>query len=448
MKVIKAIAICLFFVSLANAYPKIADYNQDVKFTNEGRTVKVKVRMVELDIKDEYKANWAYTFGPQFNVELIEARVLNKEFTTNFKNNVLTFDFIKPQDDREIVFEFSYKQKPDKATPYDRQEFVSIDSFLEGANAVLTVEVPPALAVYSSNEKFTRNNNVYRWEGLLTSQGFSDTFWLTLKKAQWRVGIIYGFQAKSPFNEVALRLPAYLKNGGYRIEQYNMLSNLPSNALASTANNSNVNFLVQGANAKNVQLGIEAVIVNDFDNKFWMQLKPENALAVDDALQLKLQPLISAIQFNDPNDGSPLYIKLAKWTHNAIKYDLSYSGKKMTTEEILNTGAGVCEHYAQVYNDLLRSAGIPSMMLAGMSFDYNTGNFASGGHAWNLVYINNQWIPIDSTWGIYSGKLPISHIFFNFYEKDQWEFQFSYKLANGSNEVPKIDVKRFVEFLK
>ena len=39
--------------------------------------------------------------------------------------------------------------------------------------------------------------------------------------------------------------------------------------------------------------------------------------------------------------------------------------------------------------------------------DFNQDSY----HSWSLIKINNKWYPFDSTLGIFSGKLPISHIF-------------------------------------
>ena len=32
-------------------------------------------------------------------------------------------------------------------------------------------------------------------------------------------------------------------------------------------------------------------------------------------------------------------------------------------------------------------------------------------HAWSLVKLDGIWLPFDATWGIFSGKLPVTHIF-------------------------------------
>ena len=38
-------------------------------------------------------------------------------------------------------------------------------------------------------------------------------------------------------------------------------------------------------------------------------------------------------------------------------------------------------------------------------------------HAWSLVKIKGKWYPFDATWGIFSGKLPVSHAFTSFFNK-------------------------------
>ena len=35
-------------------------------------------------------------------------------------------------------------------------------------------------------------------------------------------------------------------------------------------------------------------------------------------------------------------------------------------------------------------------------------------HAWSLIKIDGKWLPFDATWGIFSGKLPVTHVFKKF----------------------------------
>ena len=55
------------------------------------------------------------------------------------------------------------------------------------------------------------------------------------------------------------------------------------------------------------------------------------------------------------------------------------------------------------------------MIVAGYACDKNDYFDRTNSHAWSLVKVNNKWLPFDSTWGIFSGKLPVCHIFSSFF---------------------------------
>lgn len=91
------------------------------------------------------------------------------------------------------------------------------------------------------------------------------------------------------------------------------------------------------------------------------------------------------------------------------------SERNLNAIEILAFREGVCDHFTLLYSTLLFSIGIISIRVGGYSCNERIKtrnlNLENDGHSWNLVKINNNWIPIDTTWGIFNGKLPISHIF-------------------------------------
>ena len=91
----------------------------------------------------------------------------------------------------------------------------------------------------------------------------------------------------------------------------------------------------------------------------------------------------------------------------------------MSVEEILKRKKGVCEHFTLLYNALLNSIGIQAIYVRGFAFqrkedlNKNTNIFT---HAWTLAKINTKWIPLDSTWGILEGKLPVTHVFETYFK--------------------------------
>lgn len=126
------------------------------------------------------------------------------------------------------------------------------------------------------------------------------------------------------------------------------------------------------------------------------------------------------ILINDKSN-EPKYIKLGRWVYKNMKYDMKYFGKRMSPEEILNKLKGVCEHYSILYNALLNSIGIKAIYTTGYAYNSKEkllNNPLDNYHAWTIAFIDNKWIPLDSTWGIFEGKLPLSHVFDTFIKSE------------------------------
>ena len=98
---------------------------------------------------------------------------------------------------------------------------------------------------------------------------------------------------------------------------------------------------------------------------------------------------------------------------------------------LLNSLIGVCEHYTILYNALLNSINIEAIYVGGYAFDENSKiKKENMGHAWTLAKINKKWIPYDSTWNIFTGILPISHIYERFNHMNIY-YSSSYTFSSG-----------------
>ena len=68
---------------------------------------------------------------------------------------------------------------------------------------------------------------------------------------------------------------------------------------------------------------------------------------------------------------------------------------------VLNSKVAVCEGYARLFHELCNEAGVRSEIIRGYSkgYGYTEGDkFKVTNHAWNAVYLDNQWRFIDVTW--------------------------------------------------
>ena len=71
---------------------------------------------------------------------------------------------------------------------------------------------------------------------------------------------------------------------------------------------------------------------------------------------------------------------------------------------------GVCHHFKILYNTLLFSINIPVIYFGGNVISDIRNNDLDGRQVCSLVKIDNKWFPMDATWDIFSGHIPISHL--------------------------------------
>lgn len=92
------------------------------------------------------------------------------------------------------------------------------------------------------------------------------------------------------------------------------------------------------------------------------------------------------------------------WIANHIDYDADnmyavnfYETDADRVKKVLATGKGICAHYAALYQDICRNAGLKSYIIDGYTKQGTTR--ADIPHAWCAVQIDNTWYLTDPTWG-------------------------------------------------
>jgi hypothetical protein len=119
-------------------------------------------------------------------------------------------------------------------------------------------------------------------------------------------------------------------------------------------------------------------------------------------------PVISEITENlIGNESSPL--KIAEEIYEFIAQNLYYDYERaedrnyefMNASQILEKGSGVCSDYSILYTAMLRSAGIPARLAAGIpvyTILYEENKEIDIGHAWVEIKLPGcGWVPIDIT---------------------------------------------------
>ncbi|UCD21227.1 MAG: transglutaminase domain-containing protein [archaeon] len=126
---------------------------------------------------------------------------------------------------------------------------------------------------------------------------------------------------------------------------------------------------------------------------------------------------------------------LAEYVKNNLRYRLEYS-QPQKASWILEHKIGVCSHYTTLFIALARSLGFSARYVSGLAYSNEHNSFEE--HAWAEVWINNKWIPYDTTFGQY-GWLDSRHVILK-YSKDSAESSAEYSYT-GFIDAEKIEIR-------
>jgi hypothetical protein len=110
----------------------------------------------------------------------------------------------------------------------------------------------------------------------------------------------------------------------------------------------------------------------------------------------------------------------AKALHDLIITEVRYDESASESEDreidafsakgVFEDGLAVCNGYSQAYMGLLKEMGIPAIMISSDVDD----------HAWNMVYIENEWQYVDTTWDDFDYL--VEKPMYDYFLKDENEF--------------------------
>ncbi|XP_023234159.1 kyphoscoliosis peptidase-like isoform X1 [Centruroides sculpturatus] len=129
-----------------------------------------------------------------------------------------------------------------------------------------------------------------------------------------------------------------------------------------------------------------------------------HALEAPESTKSSVRNLVNYLSASAKNDLQKVRV-FFRWITNNISYDWRYMEVRLSAEEVLQRGEGVCKDYCKLFSEMCRIAGIRVKTLNGFAkgYDYRPGEqFLPGEavtHAWNAIYIFGSWRLIDTTWG-------------------------------------------------
>ncbi|WP_158303466.1 transglutaminase-like domain-containing protein [Helicobacter mustelae] len=344
---------------------------------------------------------WSFPIIDTEQIHPLQFSVKKKFYKVYLKNKRVFFSIFDVKKGENLEISISYKTS--NAEKFLQRQAIAIPSLQKKFQAFIQVEIDKNWEVFSYHPDFFFQNQKYGFYGIIDKKNFLDYFWISLKSADWKISLKHFLHSPQEIRDINILIPKYFKDSNLKIKKDTLETNLSSAQIIQKVNNTSIVF--RGKKSQDFMVGLDAIVNNSIDAATYKNLNPNNFPTKSNP---SLKNLAQEIISKSPN--LPPYLAIAKWVHENIKYDEKMINKHLGSSQILQVKCGVCEHYAQLYGDIMQAIDVPSVMITGVGFNPFKKKFEY--HAWNIVFIEGRWISMDTTWGIFSGKLPISHIFF------------------------------------
>ncbi len=129
----------------------------------------------------------------------------------------------------------------------------------------------------------------------------------------------------------------------------------------------------------------------------------KKAMLIPDSLTTSTDGIASYMNANFTTENEKVRA-IFFWIASTIRYDIDnmfvinfYEKKEAKIASVLKTKKGICEHYAELFNEICTKSGVRSVVITG--FTRESGQVSNISHAWNGVQLDGKWWVFDPTWG-------------------------------------------------
>jgi hypothetical protein len=389
--------------------------------------IKAKIKNLP---KDYSMTSFSLNFGTGNAIQIKNVTCDSKPTKNSFANNVLKVEFPTPKkNDENFTIYISYAEQYKKINHFLREEAILIPSFAAGANARVVIDFPGNMESATLNNNITKSDNSFIYQNIVPSNGVTEIIKLTPSQSSWKVTSKVTLKSNQALKGATVELPDYFFHAKQKVENRGLFASvLPK----SNKKEGNKYILKFDSDKTETVIEHRATITTGKNVRKQPQLKLSEYLNYDIKDRELLNNVLQNIKRSPNYKGLPLYAQIGIFTHNFIKYDKSYIGKIPSVRLILENPIGVCTEYANLFNALARAAGIPSLVVNGMACGKPE---ECEGHAWNMIYYNNQWLEVDATWNLMSGVVSSSHVYFS--DNDEQSIGITYP---GDGRVVDLDV--------
>ena len=389
------------FLSLyLNSNSENHDYHPDLIFRIENFEINGK------------KSNYEYSNNT------IKFKILLENFETA-KIHIKYKEFIKYNEKKEAEEKIFSK--------ISRSKLYGLSKRLSGEDAKYILKNESNLEIINFSNEFLieTNNNEYQWRGIVPDEGKKTKIRMSKKEGIINFENILKIKTfdNSNIKQTILEVPFSCIGGN------NYLNNLvPYSDQTKEINIDkkkrvyNIKFI--NINKNSAEFHIKAEFKNFYKEGWNIDLTKEeiDSLIPPDYITNKLHfnKVANEIikQYDEEHKDDPIKIKdivkIGKWVNKNIKYNKKYAQDELTAltaTETLNLKEGVCDHITKLFNALMYSLGYQVIYVNGYVMDKKNTFDENDIHAWSLINIEGKWLPFDATYGIFSGKLPVTHVY-------------------------------------
>ena len=438
------------------------NWNENVYIFNDYDIHEIYFDLTAINIPEKAffdSYNLGFNLGKK--IEIIELKIEGENENFDFNNNLIKFNIHLGNMESNKIF-LKYKELPlmEKLTEgeinerkFFRNEIYGLSKKLQGIKAKFTLNIKCDFEVINFEEEFLikTNDKEYTWGGIVPQEGKRTVLILSKLEAKFSFNIYKKIERNrnQPISKLKFLIPLCFEGGNNKIIKIKYSSNQTDQIqLNREKKECEINFTNIEQNF--ADFSIEGELINRCKGEWECHLTdeeieneiPEDFKKNKNIFKEKAENIIENYNIEHKDDFIKIseVAKIGKWIKKNIKYDDDYIGKNnITASETLEIKKGVCDHFTKLYNAFLYSLGYKCVYVSGYVTDKRDFFEKDDYHCWSLVKINEKWLPFDATWGIFSGKLPVSYIF---------ERYFSKGINTKGNKIKFVENKTFGKYLE
>jgi len=373
-----------------------------------------------------YYSSASFPFYIGTIVDIIEFEIEGKKTDYKYEEYSLKFK-INLYNNESNKIHIKYNESPPSSKENEeentfrkfyRNEYYGLSKDIKGQMAKYTFIIKCDFEVISFDELFLFkiNNKEYSWKGEVPSEG---------KKTLVKLSKIKGklnFEEKTRIEGKDNKLPSKEKlteDFGFKGGNNEIIKSERSSQQSNNINNIKEiyeEYLIKGE----LMNRCNGEWICDLSDKEIERKTPEEYKNNKEKFKEIAEEIIKKydeLHKDDEIEVTDIF-KIGKWIKENIKYDISCKGKNdITAFETYNNKIGVCHHFTKLFNAFMYSLGFKCVYVSGYVIEKKDYFSSENEHAWSLIKINGKWLPFDATCGIFTGKLPISHIFYCYFFK-------------------------------